>query len=398
MINLASFYNNNKDIIKTFPIINDNIDNSIYNENFKEFNSIFDGAAIGQYLGGVDPRNIPGNTCGFINETCEIKYDKYTFKWVKKGDNYLPYIEINSNLIPINNLHIHCKKLENFRIEKPFENKYIRYINNFITGEKIQLLCDHFIGNTKDFSFNPNISNYKNRFIYLDNNNKINNKSLVFCYTHLLDNINDLIRLLKCLQNPFKLIFHNSDYSFNKKELILFENLPLLQRIYSQNMNVNHEKVFPLPIGFANSQWKHGNSNIQQEVYNMYIEKTKEIYFNFKKTTNNNMRNKCYNIIIKKGIKWTMDLQYKEYLIELKKHKYAICPEGNGIDTHRFWECLYLNTIPICLKNTITEYYKQYFPIILLNNWEELDFNKLIYSDVEHSYLDFNNVKKYILS
>jgi len=128
MINLANYYLNNKDIIKTFPIIDNSLDKCIYNENFKEFNSIFDGAAIGQYLAGVDPRNIAGDTTGFVNETCEIKYDKYAFKWMKKGGNYFPFVEINGKLIAINNLHIHCKKLENFRMKDPVENKYIKLL------------------------------------------------------------------------------------------------------------------------------------------------------------------------------------------------------------------------------------------------------------------------------
>ena len=161
-------------------------------------------------------------------------------------------------------------------------------------------------------------------------------------------------------------------------------------------MNVEHEKVFPLPIGLANSQWNHGNSKIHLEVYEMHIEKTKEIYFNFSKNTSKEKRNKCYNDIIRKGIKWNANIPYREYLIELKRHKYAICPEGNGLDTHRFWECLYMNTIPICLKNEITEHYKKYFPIILLNDWKELDVNKLSYSPVNHQYLDFEFIKNMI--
>ena len=405
MINLANFYKNNKDITTTLPIIDNSLDKSIYNENFEEFNSIFDGAAIGQYLGGVDPRNIAGDSTEFVNETCEIKYDKYTFKWLKKEKYYFPYIEINNKLIAINNLHIHSKNLKKFNIENPIENKCIKIIKNeikninklnLITGEKIQFLCDHYIGNDKDFQFNPNISNYKNRFIYFGNNENINNKPLIFCYTHLLDNINKLVRTLEGMQNSFKLVLHNSDGSFNKKDLILFEKLPLLQCIYTQNINICHDKVFPLPIGLANSQWSHGNSKIHQLVYNMSIEKTKEIYFNFNKFTNKEKRNKCYNDIIKKGIIWNNNLPYKEYLIELKKHKYSICPEGNGIDTHRFWESLYMNTIPICLKNKVTEHYKKYFPIILLNNWEELDINNLLYLEFGHQYLDMECIIKQI--
>ena len=267
---------------------------------------------------------------------------------------------------------------------------------NFITGEKIQFSCDHFVGTKTYFGFNPNVAQYKNRFIYIGNNVNIDNKSLIFCYTHLLDNIDELIKTLKYLVNTFKLIFHNSDGDFSNKHLILFEKLPLLQCIYTQNINVKHEKVFPLPIGLANSQWNHGNYKIHQEIYDMYIEKTKNIYFNFRKDTNRIKRDICYNDIIRKGIKWNANIPYREYLIELKRHKYAICPEGNGIDTHRFWECLYMNTIPICLKNKITEHYKKYFPIILLNDWKELDVNKLTYSAIDHQYLDMEWIIKQI--
>ena len=160
-------------------------------------------------------------------------------------------------------------------------------------------------------------------------------------------------------------------------------------------MNVEHEKVFPLPIGFANKMWPHGNSKIHQEVYEMHNEKTKEIYFNFSKNTNREKRNRCYNDIIKKGIKWNGNLPYKEYLIELKRHKYAICPEGNGIDTHRFWECLYMKTIPICLKNNITQYYSDLFPVVVLDNWCDLSISNLL-SSYEELYKKFNGSNEYL--
>ena len=129
MQNLAIFYHNNKKTVKTFPIIDNSVEKSRYNENFKEFNSIFDGAAIGQYLGGVDPRNKPGDTTGFVNETCVVKYDKYKFKWLKKGEYYFPCIEVNNNIVPINNLHIHSKNLQQFRIDKAIESKLIKRVS-----------------------------------------------------------------------------------------------------------------------------------------------------------------------------------------------------------------------------------------------------------------------------
>ena len=296
------------------------------------------------------------------------------------------------NIISCHNMSLN--DFDNFNTILKNNNYFMKVIMNFITGEKLQFLCDHFIGTITDLDYNPNIMKYKDRFIFIGTNVSIDNKSFIFCYTHLLDNIDDLILTLKYLENPFKLVFHNSDTCFNNEHLILFEKLPLLQSIYTQNMNVVHKKVLPLPIGLANSMWAHGNHEIHQEVYNLSIEKTKHIYFNFKINTNTEKRTKCYNDIIKKGIKWNENLPYKEYLIELKRHKYAVCPEGNGIDTHRFWECLYMNTIPICLKNTLTEYYKQYFPIIILNDWNELEVNKLDYSYINHQYLDMKYIEQ----
>jgi len=128
MKNLATFYHNNRNICKTFPIININSkynSKTIYNENFTQFNSVFDAAAMGQYVGGVDPRNKSGDTTGFINETCVVKYNNYQFKWIKKDNSFYPHILIDDQTIPIMNLHIHSKRVKDFLIMNPVENKYI---------------------------------------------------------------------------------------------------------------------------------------------------------------------------------------------------------------------------------------------------------------------------------
>jgi hypothetical protein len=78
--------------------------------NYPSFNCIFDAAAIGQYLGGVDPRNASHNTIGFVNETCVIKYNLYQIIWEDKK----PFLVINEQKYKIFNLHIHSKNLVQF--------------------------------------------------------------------------------------------------------------------------------------------------------------------------------------------------------------------------------------------------------------------------------------------
>ena len=105
-------------LIQNFPIFPQqfasNPEESFVSENSNIFPYIFDAAAIGQYLGGIDPRNsTTPNTVGFVNETCTIKYNKYSFIMNK---DKLPFINIQGTEIPIFNLHIHSKILKDFCI------------------------------------------------------------------------------------------------------------------------------------------------------------------------------------------------------------------------------------------------------------------------------------------
>jgi hypothetical protein len=106
-------------LIENFPIFKTDETNDEFKfvtKNYDVFKFIFDGAAIGQYLGGVDPRNTPGDTRGFVNETCIVKYDQYEFLWKwKHGENIKrPFLLHNGEEIPIFNLHIHSKNLNDF--------------------------------------------------------------------------------------------------------------------------------------------------------------------------------------------------------------------------------------------------------------------------------------------
>lgn len=78
------------------------------------FDSIFDAAALGQYLGGTDPKNSPYKP-GFVNESSVYQPDKLDFVW--EWDEHMrkvPYALYKGEKRRINNLHIHCKNLKKF--------------------------------------------------------------------------------------------------------------------------------------------------------------------------------------------------------------------------------------------------------------------------------------------
>jgi hypothetical protein len=128
MANLARFDETIIERLPLFTYLDINDEYKMITKNYSKYNIIFDGASIGQYLGGVDGCNISGDTRGFINETCIVKYNNYNFYWILDNNLYIPHIKINNKLFPIFNLHIHSKKLFNFKADNPLEDKFIKFI------------------------------------------------------------------------------------------------------------------------------------------------------------------------------------------------------------------------------------------------------------------------------
>lgn len=120
MTNLFNYYLLNKEV-DNLPIIPLDYKNELcsslgirpsgkinYSNHYELLNCIFDGAAIGQYIGGVDPRNQSGDTTGFVNETTifNVSKNKYIF------ENGEIYMISSDDKIKVINLHIHSKKLK----------------------------------------------------------------------------------------------------------------------------------------------------------------------------------------------------------------------------------------------------------------------------------------------
>lgn len=80
----------------------------------KEFGLIFDAAALGQYIGGIDKIHNPGDTRGFVNETACYHPGKMNCKWVIEDGRRVPVIDGEDYCYKVFNLHIHCKELSKY--------------------------------------------------------------------------------------------------------------------------------------------------------------------------------------------------------------------------------------------------------------------------------------------
>lgn len=85
-----------------------------YSHLFYAFQSLFDAAALGQYLGGQDPRN-GSSSPGFINESCLFNPAHLQYVWEEDHlGRQVPFALYKGGKYRINNLHIHSKNLKAF--------------------------------------------------------------------------------------------------------------------------------------------------------------------------------------------------------------------------------------------------------------------------------------------
>jgi len=264
-------------------------------------------------------------------------------------------------------------------------------MSEYITGEYIQHKCSIFLGDDNHFNFNPTILPQTDKHVNVYNiNSYFNNPKVIFCYSDLL---HDFSLKIHYFLNDFILISHNSDENItnDKPYVSTILNCNKLIKWYSQNISFYNEKLHFLPIGIANSQWPHGNltlfndiSMLQKQTANYKMD---HIFFNFTINTNYTQRQLCY-IKLKDKLNWTPVLSQPEYLAYLSKCKFAICPEGNGYDSHRLWECFYLEVVPIVLNNNFIQVLKTHnLPMLILDNWDDFDISLLNYANFDFSQI-----------
>ena len=266
----------------------------------------------------------------------------------------------------------------------------------YISGELLQSLAEVTVTTKDKLKGHKKVNNFVNKKIIIDtdkefsNENKsmINNYKIIFVYSDFLEYFFN--KIMNHINNKFILISHNGDIGANSHFITYLSNEKLV-KWYSNNIYFNHDKLVALPIGIANSQWKHGNMNLLEKIINQKNKKTNLLHANFSLKTAECRKN-IKNIIENNfGKIYNKKTSQEEYLIELSKNKFCLSPPGNGIDCHRTWEALYLGVIPI-VKSHPHNLYFQNLPILIVNDWNILTPNYLnkMYDEFQKKEFDMN--------
>lgn len=252
------------------------------------------------------------------------------------------------------------------RIKQELKNIYLSKLRKFISlssypyisGDTFRQLSDHIYDERKNIDLL-----------------KIKNKDIVFVKTDYLEQF--ISKYLNNIDKKIALIFHNSDFSFEEKHVKYFKNKNVI--VFSQNLNINFTKttnIYPIPIGIENrSYFLNGKlKNFNKALRNSSNEfKNKLILCGFNPNTNNE-RKKILEIISKnENINFLKYSSHSKYLQSVSEHKFNLCPEGNGLDTHRFWETLIMGSIPIVKSNNLVLNFEKFdIPVLILEEWSEL--------------------------
>jgi len=71
-------------------------------------------------------------------------------------------------------------------------------------------------------------------------------------------------------------------------------------------------------------------------------------------------------------------LPLKKYFTRTRKCHFIFCAEGNGFDTHRFWEILYQGSFPVVLESKWSLNLKTFnLPIYYIKSLSELNVDSL---------------------
>ena len=140
--------------------------------------------------------------------------------------------------------------------------------------------------------------------------------------------------------------------------------------------NSCHPKVSPLPLGLGNS---YCNVTAKADLLAEYGGRTKTslLYVNFRPETNPDVRMPLWNSFgssdwSRSVTRHAGNVSREEYVSALASHRFVLCPRGNGIDTHRIWEALYVGTIPIVERHSALAQFSD-LPILFVDRLEGLE-------------------------
>lgn len=264
--------------------------------------------------------------------------------------------------------------MNNFDIQKIKEEEVLSAVNFIKNSDTI------FVATlTEEQILELEIKKYKvleksnDNITILNLNFNISENTKIYCHTDYVESLFESIKTLDF--KNLKLITSQSDRKVSKN---LFKLKPeCISKWFSVNVNYINRNLVPIPLGLAS--FRNTKSTIAKDFFPLEkIKKSEFLYVNFNLNTNYIHRHRAKKYALKKvNVDLVSNTDYEKYVSILRKHKFVLCPWGNGFDTHRFWETIYAGSIPVTQKHNIFESFID-IPMVLLDNYKKIQILRKI--------------------
>jgi hypothetical protein len=208
--------------------------------------------------------------------------------------------------------------------------------------------------------------------------------------------VQELIRAKSVIPKVKTLIIMESDTTQYESDLASL--YPYVEKIYSNNLIGNTSRCFPIPLGLERQAYQSAGrlNNFKHQSLNK--SEKRSIQFLIAWNDNTNPNRKIYRNQFKADSRCLIvenRLHANTIHKLMKKSKFIPCPAGNGLDTHRVWEAIYLGAVPVILESEFCG--DATWPVIVIKNWselleksnEELDLLFAKYSLTQQQSIDF---------
>lgn len=196
------------------------------------------------------------------------------------------------------------------------------------------------------------------------------------------------------------LITGHGDYPITKEIFERARTQIPFKKWFGTNVEYDHPDLKPVPLGITNCTNEstvhpiYGDNSLFFDVLKEPLQKQHLLYMNFDIGTYPQERVPLQAAF--RGKPWTTEgipqptrEGRRRFLQDIYRSKFVLCPRGNGVDSHRLWETLYLRSIPI-VKRHLTHKGLEDLPILFVDSWDEITEDYLEYKYIEFASRRWN--------
>ena len=151
-------------------------------------------------------------------------------------------------------------------------------------------------------------------------------------------------------------------------------------RWFAMNVTESHTRATAYPLGLGSPEL--GVTLRPDEISAIRasgIPRDRWLYVNFRPDTNPAVRQPVFDDFKSrsKGADWITIQPPSErgsngaFLDALARHRFVLCPPGNGVDTHRMWEALLAGAVPVVLRSQAMEPFSE-LPVLFVDDYREV--------------------------